>query len=168
MKNKKQPGKDLKNIILKAVSFINKEVKPALGIKVISQSNTPKTNNVSNNPNATYTNFMSGISNYFGSSLFGSNQNSDKKPSGNNSGAHTGNGSTPKKDSQSVITSGNNSRALSIVFPGENMSEIDKYDKFIISENIPTNEIPDFEYLSSDEIRSLLKRFMKSSIYCLI
>jgi hypothetical protein len=150
---------------LKSINFINKEVKPALGIKVISQSNTPKTNNNNNtNTHGTgYNNFMSGISNYFGSSLFGSNQNSDKKTSGNNSGSHTANGGTPKKDSQSVITSGSNSRALSIVFPGDNMSEIDKYDKFIIHENIPTNEIPDFEYLSSEEIRSLLKRFLKSS-----
>ncbi len=161
----------MKNIILKAVSFINKEVKPALGIKVInSQSNTPKTNgssgnNPNNNQSAYNMNFLNGISNYFGSSLFGSNQGSEKKGSGNNSGVNTGNNSTPKKDSQSVINSGGNSRALSIVYPDNtsNISDIDKYDKFIISENIPTNDIPDFEYISSEEIRSLLKRFLKSS-----
>lgn len=155
----------MKNIILKAVSFINKEVKPALGIKVInSQSNTPKTNNSGNNQSAYNMNFLGGISNYFGSSLFGSNQGSEKKASANNSGFNTGNNGTPKKDSQSVINSGGNSRALSIVFPGsDNASEIDKYDKFIISENLPNNDIPDFEYISSEEIRSLLKRFLKSS-----
>jgi hypothetical protein len=52
---------------------------------------------------------------------------------------------------------------MSIAITGDNISEIDKYDKFVISENVPSHEIPDFEYISSEEIRSLLKRFLKSS-----
>ncbi len=94
--------------------------------------------------------------------MFGTTQGNDKK-SGNNSNNHTGTVGTPQKESQSIISSGNNSRTFSIAYQSDNISEIDKFDKFIISENLPVNDIPEFEYLNPDEVRSLLKRFLKSS-----
>jgi hypothetical protein len=44
IKNKKHSGKDLRLTIIKAINFMNKDVKTPLGIKVSSKISTPKIN----------------------------------------------------------------------------------------------------------------------------
>ena len=48
MKSNKLPGKELKNSIVRALGFMNRDVKSALGIKVNQMSNTPKSNTQGN------------------------------------------------------------------------------------------------------------------------
>jgi hypothetical protein len=61
----------------------------------------------------------------------------------------------------SVKSSSNNSRAMSIAIASDNISES---DKSILSEGLASADIQDFEYNSSEEIRAILSRFLKSSI----
>jgi hypothetical protein len=145
---------------------MNKDVKTALGIKVASNSSTPKLNNLNNSAAKDktlfggYYIFNISFTNYIGHSLFGTPKD-DKKPSSNNSNNATNTVSTPKeKDLLSVKTSSNNSRTMSIQYASDNISEV---DKFIISDSVSSTDIPDFEYNNSEDIRAVLSRFLKSS-----
>lgn len=55
---------------------------------------------------------------------------------------------------------------MSIALNSDHMSEIEKYDKFILSETANNhNEYYEFDYVTPDEIKTLLNKFLKSSIY---
>ena len=60
--NKKLPGKELRTTLLKAINFLNKDVKVPLGIKVNNQ--TPKI--ISTQPNSNnYTNMQQNSGGFF-------------------------------------------------------------------------------------------------------
>jgi hypothetical protein len=51
---------------------------------------------------------------------------------------------------------------MSIALAFDNISEI---DKFLVSEGLPTTDLPEFDYTNSEEIKVLLNRFLKTSEY---
>lgn len=69
---------------------------------------------------------------------------------------------TPKADSSSP--SKVSSRGMSIALNSDNVSEIERYDKFLVSDSLSNKEdLIDFEYTTTEEIKNLLNKFLKSS-----
>jgi hypothetical protein len=171
---KKVPGKDLRSSVIKALGFLNKDVKGPLGMKVNTISSTSSgihsgmqtPGGSSTKPTSTATtNFLGGIGNMLSGSLFGSAH--AKSPTIPTTTTTTNN----KTGDVSVKSSGSHasSRGMSIAISGnisDNVSEIEKYDKFLIHENLQTGDnfsIIDFEFATPDEIKHMLNKFLKSS-----
>ena len=139
LNNNKNIGKELKDNISQCLNFINKEVKPLLGLKPSLKQNNNNNNNNSNNISSIYNNYLfGGIK-----SMFGYNNNNNP----NNNKINSPNDLINNKEIYDNLEQ-NDNKILEIL-NDNNLGIICDYE---------------FDFNNSQEIKNYLNKFLRSNI----